>query len=182
MTGLPAALALAMISFWIDGDLFDGDFDAEIAAGHHDAVGRREDLVEVLQRLGAFDLGDDERALPERLRGRADRFEVGRALDEGLAHGVHAVGEGELEAVAVVGGEGADAKIDARQVEAFPGAKLAARHHRAMDVGAFHPLDPQLDESVIEKELVAGFDHPRERFEAHRNTASRRRRCPRWSG
>mmetsp|Transcript_6779 Transcript_6779/g.14645 ORF Transcript_6779/g.14645 Transcript_6779/m.14645 type:complete len:367 (+) Transcript_6779:183-1283(+) len=39
--------------------LLHGDLHAEIAAGHHDAVGLRKDLLEVLQALDVLDLGDD---------------------------------------------------------------------------------------------------------------------------
>ena len=94
----------------------------EVAAGNHDAVRRGKDCVHVLQGPGAFDLGDDEGVVTQRGRGLPDGGDIRGALDEGLADRVHPLFGGEFQAFAVVIGEGADAEIDAGQIEAFVGA------------------------------------------------------------
>ena len=40
--------------------LFDWDFDTQIAACHHDPVAGLQDGIQVLERLGTFDLSNDE--------------------------------------------------------------------------------------------------------------------------
>ena len=40
------------------------DLDGEVAARDHDAVGRVDDLLERRDRLGALDLGDQQRVPP----------------------------------------------------------------------------------------------------------------------
>ena len=64
------------------GDRFDRHFHAEIAARDHDAVTRGENLVVMLERIGALDLRDDEWMMTELFRGAANGIHVGRALDE----------------------------------------------------------------------------------------------------
>jgi len=44
--------------------LCGGDLDAEISSGNHDAVGRGEDLLEVVEALPVLDLGNDLDVLP----------------------------------------------------------------------------------------------------------------------
>ena len=50
MTGLPGEVRPRDQGLLGDGDALDGHLDAEVAARHHHAVGRREDLVVVVQR------------------------------------------------------------------------------------------------------------------------------------
>ena len=59
MTGLPPRGGAADDVLLDDGNFFGGHFDAEIAAGDHDAVGDFEDVVEVIDGLRLFELGDD---------------------------------------------------------------------------------------------------------------------------
>ena len=80
---------------------------------------------------------------------------------ERLAHRIHAVLERELQAGAVVVGERADAEVDARKVEAFPGSQLAADGDRAPHVAARHLFDDELHQAVIEEEPVARASRPR---------------------
>ncbi len=89
----------------------------------------------------AFDLGDDERVEAQIAGGCTHRGDVGRAFDKRLAHGIHAVLEGKLQAVPIVFGEGADAEFDAGQVEALCGAQFATDRDSAMHVVALDPVD-----------------------------------------
>ena len=114
---LPCAVRFRHDALLFHGDALDGDLDAEIAAGHHDAVGGGEDGVQVLQRRGALDLGDDEGAVVQFGRGGAHGLDVLRARDEGLTHGVEPVLGGEAQPAGVVRRERADAQVDTGQVE-----------------------------------------------------------------
>ena len=60
------------------------DSHAHVAAGHHDAVGHREDLIDVLHALGVLDLGDDldEIALAA-VQQAADLQDIGGAAHKG---------------------------------------------------------------------------------------------------
>ena len=150
-------------------DFLDRHFHAEIAARDHDAIGHREDFIVVRQRVGALDLRDDERHAPDLRRRRAHGLDVRRALDERLAHRVHARAERKLQARAVVLGERADAEVDARQIQPLARTQLTADRDRAFHVVARDALDDELHETVVEKEPVPRLHHARQRLEAHRD-------------
>jgi hypothetical protein len=59
------------------------DFDREVAARDHDAVGGVEDFLEVGDRLDALDLGDQQRLAAGGAHQLARHVHVGRALGEG---------------------------------------------------------------------------------------------------
>ena len=59
ITGLRCRWQTAMIRFCTTGTVGDVDLDAQVAAGDHHGVGGLDDLFEVLEGLGLFDLGDD---------------------------------------------------------------------------------------------------------------------------
>ena len=181
MTGLPARLACAMSCFLHEGHFLDRHLHAEVAARHHDAIGRLQDLIEVLQGSGALDLGDDEGLPAARCGGGAHGLDVRRRLDERLAHGVHALLQRELEAGAVVLGEGADAQVDARQVEAFPRAELAAHRDVALHIGPRRPARPPT--APVRRSGTAGrpASRPGAGGRSSWRPAVRCRRCPRWS-
>ena len=77
------------------GDFFGRDFDAEVAAGDHDAVGDFEDGVEVLDGLGLFELGDDPGVGVEGGEAVLDVADVVGGADEGDGDGVDALADGE---------------------------------------------------------------------------------------
>jgi hypothetical protein len=52
-------------------------------------------------------------------RDRTDGFDVGCALDKGLAHRINALAERELQTDAIMFGEGADTKVNPGQIEPF---------------------------------------------------------------
>ena len=77
------------------GDFFGRDFDAEIAARDHDAVGDFEDAVEMLDGLGLFELGDDPGVGLEGGEAVLDVANVVGGADEGDGDGVDALADGE---------------------------------------------------------------------------------------
>ena len=117
----PKAHRLADERLLQDGDVLDRHLDPQVAAGHHDAVGSGEDFIDILQRARAFDLGQDEGIAAERTGRLAHGLDVRRRFHERLADGVHAMGKGELEALAVALGECRDAQINARQIQPLAG-------------------------------------------------------------
>ena len=56
ITGLPTRPAWEMRSFWMTAICSTGSFHAEIAARHHDAVARVQNLVEMFERIRTLDL------------------------------------------------------------------------------------------------------------------------------
>ena len=62
ITVRPASRAARIISFCTSGTSADADLDAQVAARHHQRVAGLHHLVQVLERLGLLDLGDDPRA------------------------------------------------------------------------------------------------------------------------
>ena len=79
---------------------------------------------------------------------------VGGVFDEGLADRVDTVFEGKRQAMLVVVGEGADAQIDAGQIEAFTGAQLSPDQHLAADLPAGRFQHFELDEAVVQEKPV----------------------------
>ena len=108
IAGLPREVRLADQLLLRDRDALDRDLDAEIAARDHDAVGRREDLVDPGERGRALDLGEDQRLTARRARRGAHRQDVGGGLHEGLTDRVNPLADREFQAFLVALGEGVD--------------------------------------------------------------------------
>ncbi len=125
--GFAQQVCLVHQTFLDHGDLLDGYFHPQVPAGNHDAIRGREDCLHTIERPGAFNLGDEEWIATQGASGVTDGTQVRRALDKGLADRVHALFQGEFQAMGVVIGKGADAEINARQVKAFAGAQFAPR-------------------------------------------------------
>ncbi len=77
--------------------------------------------------------------------------------------------QGELHAGPVVGGEGGNAEIDARQVQSLFRAQGAADHYPGVHHVLFDRLDPHLDETVVDEQDIVRFDHSRQFGQAHRD-------------
>jgi hypothetical protein len=89
-----------------DGHALGGEFDAEVAASDHDAVGDLEDALEVIDGGGGLDLGDDGGGPPPGLADLADKLHVVGGLDEGEGHVIDALGEAKGEVGLVFLGDG----------------------------------------------------------------------------
>jgi hypothetical protein len=77
--------------------------------------------------------------------------------------------QGKFKAFAIIIGEGADAKIDAREIQSFARAELASDRYFAMNFRSVYPLDNEVHQAIVEKKLIARFYDARQRFETHRN-------------
>ena len=135
-------------------DLCDRNFHPQIAACHHDAVSRLQNIVDMFERAGALDFCDQERIMAETGRGFPNGGNVGGVFDEGLADRIDTVFEGKRKAMPVVVGEGADAQIDAGQIEAFTGTQLPPDQHLAADLPAGRFQHLELDDAVVQKKPV----------------------------
>ena len=62
------------------------NFHAEIATGDHDRVREADDVVDLLERRGLFDLGHDPGAIPDQSAGLDD---VPRLLNERQGDPIH---------------------------------------------------------------------------------------------
>ena len=167
--GAPEEIGAAYEILLHGGDPFDGDFHPEVAARDHDAVGGREDLVDVIQGRRPLDLGDDERIVPQGSRPFANGVDVGGIFDERLADRVDALPKRELQAFAVLPGKRADAEVDAGDVQAFARSEFPPDLDLAGYVPALCREDFELDHSVVDEDLVAAPYHPGQGFERHRD-------------
>ncbi len=132
------------------------DLDAEIAARHHDPVGRVHDRVEPLEGLAFLDLRDEERGRAARVDDLPRARHVGGAPHEGEGDGVHAEREAEREIAAVLLREGCARDPGAGKVESLPRGENPAVHDAAADVGSGDRLDDEMDRAVGEVDVVSG--------------------------
>ena len=133
---------LAVLGGAADDVLLDGrdflrrNFDAEVAAGDHDAVGDFEDGVEVLDGLRLFELGDDPGVGLEGGEAALDVANVVGGAHEGDGDGVDSLPMAKIEVFLVFLGERGHLDGDAGQVDALVLAEHAAVDDLADDVGA----------------------------------------------
>ena len=69
--------------------------DPEVTPGDHDGVRGLDNALQVIYRLGLFDLGDDARMAVRRFDALAQVHHIGRGSHETQAHPVHAEGQGK---------------------------------------------------------------------------------------
>ena len=83
--------------------LFERHFDAEIAAGNHDAISHTENWLDVLPPFGLFDLGHNGNGPPAQTI--AELLHVVGGANEGERDHVHAGGEGKVKIGEILLGE-----------------------------------------------------------------------------
>ena len=136
---------------------------AQVATRHHHAVGRFDDVLEVLHRLGAFDLRDQAHALAAVLV--EETPQLAHAL--GVAHErgryeVDILIDAEDEVGPILVGHHGQRHAGAGDVDGLALAQQPAVAHRAADVRAFDRLHPKLDEPVVQQDGLAGPDDARQ--------------------
>src|SRR5262249_19632930 len=89
---------------------------------------------------------------------------------KGLAYGVHALFEGELQTLTVALCECADSKVDARKVQPLARTQFAAHSDHARDIGSAHFRDFELNITVIKREHVTALHHLWQTCEADGDT------------
>ena len=144
-------------------------FDAEIAARDHQPVGDLENLVDVLDGLRLFNLGDDRQLWRAgRRRGRAHGPNVVGRLDEAEGDQVDAHGDARTQVFNVLGRQRRRANrsghVDAL-VTFEDGVGEYARHQPpGRDVH-----DVELDRAVVDEQALARRDRREQRIERARH-------------
>lgn len=141
-----------------DRDLFEGHFDAEVAAGDHDAVECGDDVVDVVDGLGFFHLGDDGEVAAFFGHDAVDVFDVASAADEGERDDVGSGAQGPAEVGFVLVGEGGDGDGDSGEVEALVVGDHAAFDDAGADAGSVDCGDFEGDFAVVDEDAFAGGD------------------------
>ena len=131
-------------------------FHAQIAARHHDGVAHLDDLVQMLDGLRLFQLGQQAHARPHLLGDQAARLgHVLGTLDEGQRDPVRAHGHGEVQIRLVLLGQRRDGQKGVGDVDALVVGQVAAHQHAHVGkVGAvlFHP---HAQAAVVQQQLGA---------------------------
>ena len=129
-------------------------FDTQVAARDHDAVGDRQDLIEVVDRRGLLDLRHDGGAAS----GQITRLlNVSGTLHEGQSEPIHTQCADELQVAAILLGQGCQGQDDVWHVDAFAVRDRSTRLNRAigMVIGAFR--HPQPDLAIVDQQVCAGL-------------------------
>ena len=151
-------------SFLHHGDVFEGEFDAEVASGDHDSVEDLDDVVEAFHGLWFLDFGDEGDGDALLVHDAVALFGVRGAADEGEGDHVGAVSEGPAQVVLVLLGEGGDADGDSGEVESLVVGDGSAEDDAGVDVGAGGFGAFQHDAAVVDEDAVAGSDVSGESF------------------
>src|ERR671921_116609 len=141
----------------LDGHPLGGELDGEVPAGHHDAVGGRDDVLNVVYGLVLFDLGDDRRVAAELFYPLLDLPDlVGRAHE---GHG-HPVGmqllHPEAQVLHVLGREPPDGERGVGEVQALVGRDGATFQDLADHLAVLYALHAQAYEAVVDEQAIAG--------------------------
>ena len=158
------------------------NFDAQIAARHHDSVGSLQNAVEMLDGLRLFELGDDPGFAAVGRNAIAHQAHIFRGAHKRNRDRIHAVLQRELEVLRILFGQRRHAHRNARQVDALVFAQHAAVDDLANHVGADHFVHAQLDQSVGEQNARALLNVFRQRLESRAHQRCRSRNIARSDG
>ena len=143
--------------FLDDGNLLSGDLHAQIAPGHHGAVGHGQDLVEIVHALPVFDFGDDADGLSAPfVQLGTDVQNVLSLADEGGGHKIKVVLGGETQVLTVLIGEGGKLYLGVGDVDGLVVGKLSAGDNGAADVLPLHLGHGKLHKAVVDEDAGAG--------------------------
>ena len=146
-----------------DGDLLHVHLHPQVPAGHHNAPGDGQDLVQVSDPLGVFDFGDDLHMPPAVFPQKApDSQNVLGGADKGGRHKIEPLPDTEEQVLLIGIAKVGHGKGDAGDVNPLVVGDLAAVDHGAGDVGIGNGLHPQLHQAVINQDAAAGDHVPRE--------------------
>ena len=137
------------------GNLLRRDFHAHVAAGHHNAVGRLDDLIQVLDSLCVLDLCDHSHLIVVIFQNLLDLPDGVRRSHKGCGDEIEAFLDTEKNVLFIFIRQSRQLDLYIRHVDALFGAQLAAVEHAAVDLGAFHLLHFQSDQTVVDQNPVA---------------------------
>ena len=156
---LAGGVALADHHLLQDGDLLHIHLDPQVAPGHHDPPGDRQDLVQVLDPFGVLDLGDDLDVAPAVLPQKVlDGKDVLGAADKGRGHKIEPLPDAEEQVGLVSLAEVRDGQGDPGDVDALVVGNLPAVFDGAVDIGILDALHHQFHQAVVDEDTAAGGD------------------------
>ena len=145
------------------GEALKLDLYAHVAARHHDAVRVREDLLEVIDPLVVFDLGDDADVMPAVVvEEAAHGDDILLAPHEGRRHEIDVVLDAEAQIRLVTRAHEGHIQVDIGQVDALVVGDLPADRHAADNIRLRGALHGEHDLTVVDEHTVAGIQLPRE--------------------
>ena len=137
------------------GHFLDRHFDAEIAARHHDAVGRRDNVIEIGDGGRLLDLGEDGGACADQ---PAHLVHVVGALHERQRYPIDAELQRVREVDFVLFRQWADGEQRVRHRDALARRQHAAGRHLGDDLDGRRLDDAHAQLAVIEHQVVTRCD------------------------
>ena len=131
------------------------NLNAQIASGHHDAVGLLDDLVQIVKTLLGLNLCDDLHVRAGILNDLANLTNGIGVPYEGGCHEIIAHLDTELDVLDILVGQGRKADGYVGHIHALALAQLAAVHDSTVNLGAVNLIYGQSDETVIDENGVA---------------------------
>ena len=132
--------------------------DAEIAARHHHAVRRLNDLLQLLQSLRLFELGNDGDFTALILDELLHLAHIRRRAYERNCDHVDVVLEPEFQILSIFIRERGNGQRNSRQIDALVLPQDSAIHHIAFHVFPAHPTHAQFNQPVRQQDAGARSD------------------------
>ena len=151
---LPAPSGRLDELFLDERHLLQGHLDSEIPSRDHEAVGHRQYLVEALQGLGLFYLGDKEGRISGAVDELADGLEIVFVPDEAHGHEIDSRLQAEDKVGLVLFGESSDGEVGVGEVHALVGAYDASGQDLGGETIAIAAQNLELQGAVREKDAA----------------------------
>ncbi len=94
-----------------NSDPLDGDFNPQITACNHDAVGCVEDIIQMVARCDALEFGDNKGLMTQISGGPANGLNVLCSFHKRLADGIHPIFQGKFQTFVISIGKCTDPQI-----------------------------------------------------------------------
>ncbi len=141
-----------------DGEVFNGAFATEVAAGDHDATGGFDDGIDVIEGLLVFDFSDDAGFAAFLFEEELQVLDVAGFASEREGDEVDAEFDAEIEVEVVFGGERGESDGDTWEVDVAAGAHFALGGHLTEDTAVTDREDFHLDKAAIDVDDIAGLE------------------------
>src|SRR5918997_2336444 len=135
------------------------EFDGEVAARHHDAVGGFENVLYVVYGLVLLNFGDHRHAPTELLHALLDLHDLVPGADERDRDPIRPqLFDAEAEILEVLRRQATDGERRVREVQALVRGNRSTRHHDAVNLAVLDLVYPELQKTVVYEDPVAGLD------------------------
>ena len=139
----------------VDRHFLHGDFDTQVAAGNHYAVRFVKDLINVVDTLRAFDLGNDLHLAAVSIQDLADIADILRRPCKGSGNIFIAQLAAEFDVFAVLVTDEGHGQVRVRDIHALVVGDGAAVDDSAVDICIGDVFNLQLDQAVIDQDHAA---------------------------